>query len=105
MIARTLLMLLLATLAACGASPTPTPSPLPDLVPTLLPRAVDHASDFCPPPPNWYVYLAEAGDTLQSLAERSSSSVSELATANCLQNPRVLTAGQVIYLPKQPITP
>jgi LysM repeat protein len=60
---------------------------------------------FCPPPPNWYTYIAQSGDTLRSLAERTSSSVSELATANCLQNPRALHSGQVIYLPRRPITP
>ncbi len=75
-------------------------------MPTELPRttSTDEAS-FCPPPPNWFVYVTEAGDTLRDLADRTGSSVGELALANCLQNPRAIYAGLVIYLPRQPITP
>ncbi len=74
-------------------------------MPTELPRVTgtDEAS-FCPPPPNWFVYVTEAGDTLRDLADRTGSSVGELALANCLQNPRAIAAGLVIYLPRQPIT-
>lgn len=98
-----MLLLLLLIAAACRPSATPTPTPA---MPTELPRVTgtDEAS-FCPPPPNWFIYVTEAGDTLRDLAERTGSSVGELALANCLQNPRAISAGLVLYVPRQPIIP
>jgi LysM repeat protein len=60
---------------------------------------------FCPLPRNWITYRTQPGDSLQSLAQRTSSTVMQLATANCLNNPRGLLSGHVIYLPRPPITP
>ena len=87
--------------AACSATPTPTPTALSS--PTPLSQAEDDS--FCPPPPNWYRYVTQSGDSLRSLAERTSSTISALEAANCLNNPRALASGQVIYLPRRPITP
>ncbi len=100
MIFRILLLVLLVA-AACSPSATATPT---RAAPTDLPRvsSTDEAS-FCPPPPNWFVYVTEAGDTLRDLADRTGSSAGELALANCLQNPRAIYAGLVIYVPRQPI--
>ena len=98
---------LLLVLAACSrATPTPILTMTPRPSPTDVPRAlIEEAVAFCPPPRNWTIYLTQPGDTLRSLAERTSSSVDELALANCLQNPGALASGQVVYLPRQPITP
>ncbi len=96
-----ILLLFLFIGTACSPPPAATPTIAP---PTDLPQ-VQFADDeaFCPPPPNWYVYVTEAGDTLRDLADQTGSSVGELAMANCLQNPRALSSGRVIYLPRRPI--
>ncbi len=91
------LVLLLLLVACSTTAPTAPPSPQPPIV------SDDEA--FCPPPANWYVYVTQPGDTLQSLAERTSSTVMRLETANCLVNPRGLVAGKAFYLPRKPITP
>jgi len=57
--------------------------------------------DFCPPPPGWYEYRVRAGDTIQSLAERTNSTVQELSAANCLNNPRALTGGMLFWVPQR----
>ncbi len=93
---------LLTLLAACSAAPTPTQTLAPIVTP--IPQAlIDQAAEFCPPPPNWVIYVTQPGDSLQSLAARTSSSVMRLETANCLNNPRGISAGSVIYLPRPPI--
>ncbi|MBI1259513.1 MAG: LysM peptidoglycan-binding domain-containing protein [Chloroflexi bacterium] len=99
---RLMLMGMLALLSACGtvSTATPTPSTMPP--PTAIPTDIDA---FCPLPRNWVTYLTQPGDSLRSLAERTSSTTSQLATANCLNNPRALQSGQVFYLPRPPITP
>lgn len=95
--------LVLGLAASCGApAPTPTPQPTPSVIPRAL---IEEAAAFCPQPRNWTLYVTQPGDTLRSLAERTSSSAAELALANCLQNPGALPAGIVFYLPRQPITP
>ena len=95
---RALLVLLIAS--AC-ATPTPAPTP------TLTPYPTDPPTDvFCPQPSNWIAYVVKPGDTIRSLAERTSSAVGVLELANCLNNPSgALRAGQVFYLPRPPITP
>jgi LysM repeat protein len=45
--------------------------------------------------------VVQPGDTIRSLAERSSSTVAQLAAANCLQNPRLIYAGQLFYVPRR----
>jgi hypothetical protein len=66
---------------------------------------IEEAAAFCPQPRNWTLYVTQPGDTLRSLAERTASTTAELALANCLQNPGALASGQVVYLPRKPITP
>jgi LysM repeat protein len=50
-------------------------------------------------------YIVQAGDTLGILAQRTASTVSQIAAANCLTNPNLLAAGQVIRLARQPVLP
>lgn len=88
------------TVTACGANPTPTPTSAPTLEPLpFAPLSGDDA--FCPQPRGWFVYVSQAGDTLADIAARANSSVHELATANCLQNPRALRAGMRLYVPQR----
>ncbi|HVU10529.1 MAG TPA: LysM peptidoglycan-binding domain-containing protein [Phototrophicaceae bacterium] len=86
-------------LTACGtlATPTPTITPVPTDPPT---------DEFCPPPQNWISYITQPGDSIASLARRTSTTVQALELANCLNNPRgALLARQVFYLPRQPLPP
>ncbi|MFN8527845.1 MAG: LysM domain-containing protein [Anaerolineae bacterium] len=73
------------------AAPIPASNPLSDSAPT---------DEFCPPPLGWFTYRVMPGDTLAELADQTGSSVSELATANCLNNPRAIPAGMILYLPR-----
>jgi LysM repeat protein len=44
-------------------------------------------------------YLVEFGDTLSQIAERFGLSVEAIAQANDIENPNLIFAGQVLYLP------
>lgn len=79
------------------AIPTPTPAAPP---PTATPAAVG----VCQPPPTWVTYAVQTGDTLNSLANRTGTSVYELQQVNCLDS-FTLRIGQTIYLPFTPPTP
>ncbi len=79
-------------------SPTSPPSPTP-LVATLPPLP-----QVCTPPYGWVGYTIQVGDTLNDLAYRYQTSVSQLMQANCLDNP-VVYPGQVIFLPPVFFTP
>lgn len=48
----------------------------------------------------WPLYTVARGDTLSDIANRSGSSVSELTTANCLDNPDALRVGQQLHVPR-----
>ncbi|MCC6804284.1 MAG: LysM peptidoglycan-binding domain-containing protein [Anaerolineae bacterium] len=95
--------LLLLWLAACSPVPTPTITPLPPTA-TISPALIEAAAEFCPMPRGWVIYLTQPGDSLAALARRTSSTIAELATANCLNNPRALDSGLVFYLPRQPVS-
>ncbi len=102
----TIRLLLLVLLAACSPAPPPTSTPAPTLTPsrTTIPVILlEAAAEFCPAPRNWTIIVTQPGDTLASLARRTSSTVETLAAANCMNNPRALQSGQVFYLPRRPI--
>lgn len=82
--------------SAPTASPTPTITPYPTRDPTY-----DEGGQFCPPPRAWYEYIVRPGDTIRSLAEKTNSTVTQLAAANCLQNPRLIYVGQLFYVPRR----
>lgn len=99
-------LVLLALLAACSPAPLPTSTPAPTLTPsrTTIPALLlEAAAEFCPAPRNWTIIVTQPGDTLASLARRTSSTIEALAAANCMNNPRALQSGQVFYLPRRPI--
>jgi LysM repeat protein len=53
----------------------------------------------CTPPAGWVAYTVQNGDSLGVLAQQTNVTAQQIATANCLANPDVIEAGQVIYLP------
>lgn len=108
------LLILILLLPACNltsAPPTPTlppsatPIPL-DLIATLTPapgQATPIASDCAATPATWIAYTVERADTLSLLAEQTDSTVDELMTGNCMDNPDELLIDTVIFLPREPV--
>lgn len=88
---------------ATQAPGTPTPPP-PTPTPRQQPTPTPATGGVCRPPDGWVAYTAQAGDTLNSLANRTGSSVFELQQVNCLESFNLQT-GQTIYLPFTPPTP
>ncbi len=74
-------------------TPTPPPAPPPEAT-----------SGVCQPPPDWVTYEVQPGDTFNSLATRTNTSVFDLQQVNCLDS-FTLQVGQIIYLPFTPPTP
>jgi hypothetical protein len=58
----------------------------------------------CPPPEGWALYEVQEEDTLDSLVERTNTSVDTLLQANCLYS-SVILPGQQVYLPFIPPMP
>jgi len=58
----------------------------------------------CGPPPGWVQYVVQPGDTLNSLAARTNTTVYAIAQASCLTR-NVIHAGQVVWLPYLPPPP
>lgn len=93
------------------ATETPSPSP-PPVSPTVivvtatpLPAVTatpDTAGGACQPPADWVAYTVQAGDTFNSLATRTETSVYELQQYNCVT---AIRPGDQLYLPFIPPTP
>ena len=58
----------------------------------------------CGPPPGWVQYIVQPGDTLNSLAARTNTTVYAIAQASCLTR-NVIHVGQVVWLPYLPPPP
>ena len=85
---------------------TPTATAAASRTPTRLPsRTPDPADCRTAPSSTWITYVVLPGDTLWSLATRTGSTTEILVEANCLDNPRLLRAGTILFLPKIPATP
>ncbi len=82
-------------LTACSSSASSVPIPTPTI------EVIADESAFCPPPPGWFTYRVQPGDTLRSIAERANSSIGELSAANCLNNPRIISTGTLLYVPQR----
>ncbi len=94
-----------ATVVAQGGRPafaiTRAPNPGPTLTPTSTPTPTN-----CTPRTDWTVtYTVMPGDTLFSLAQRTGTTVDELATGNCLANPNIIFVGQGLRVPVAPQAP
>lgn len=55
-------------------------------------------------PAGWQPYTVVAGDTLGALAILTFTSIADLTAANCITNPDLIYAGQVLYVPQTPGT-
>ena len=90
-------------------TPTRTPTATPTLTRTPTPTSTRQPAVTLPPNclvrTDWPVYTVRAGDTLASIARDASSTVNELATGNCLNNPNLITPGQQLRVPRLPAPP
>lgn len=88
-------------------SPTPSPSPTATFfiqvdIPGLngAESPTPSSTPGCEINADWQLtYEIQANDALASIAERYGLYVSELAAGNCLENPDVISIGQVIHVP------
>ncbi|MDX2161508.1 MAG: LysM domain-containing protein [bacterium] len=110
-----------AFVSACNLArpiPTPTPQPTPAFVPpTPLPgqpsltplgqgggrTVTGENGQVCVIPPGWVEYTVETGDSMGLLAQQTGSTIQQLTTTNCLNNPDNLFVGQTLYLPRPPV--
>jgi LysM repeat protein len=82
-------------------SPTPSVSFTPTLTSTASPSATPASSASpvsCQSPAGWGQIIIQAGDTLDSIAERYRTSKDALRSANCLLTDN-LVAGTILYAP------
>ncbi len=70
-------------------------APAPDTDPT--PTATSAAA--CTVRADWFEHTVAQGDTMYNIAQRSDSSVDELAAANCLDDATQISVGQTLYVP------
>lgn len=88
-----------------AATPSPTePSVLATAVPTVTPSPtpVQAEPTATPPPPavtGGCYYIVRRGDTVFSIARRFGTTISAIAQANSLANPRYILAGQRLIIP------
>ncbi|MBE2271833.1 MAG: LysM peptidoglycan-binding domain-containing protein [Anaerolinea sp.] len=113
------LLLLVGGLLALGCSlsgvppATPTLEPTEGTVfidardPTALPSSTATATTAptavlrpnCYIRTDWFIYWVTRGETLASIARRSGTTAAVLAVANCLANPNLIYAGQLLRVP------
>jgi LysM repeat protein len=88
-------------------SPTPTPTPPPATPsPTPLPTATPPPAEAPPPAtvaptpaPTPRTYVVQQGDTLGSIAQQFGTTSEAIQAANGIQDPNVITVGQVLVIP------
>jgi LysM repeat protein len=59
----------------------------------------------CTLPDGWTTYRVRSGNTLFAIAQSVGSTIGELRDANCLANIDNIYAGDLLFVPREPITP
>jgi LysM repeat protein len=97
---------------ATPAAPVNTPTQQPTMTAASTPSTGNTSSNTsgnippgCTVRTDWPLYTVVVGDTLGSIALRTGSTISALATANCLNNPDSIQVGQPLRVPVVPIPP
>lgn len=85
-----------ATLSATYANPDGD-DPQASVVVNLLPNCTVNTT--------WEIYIVERGDTLSGIAQRTETTVTQLAAANCLNNVNLIEVGQQVRVPRLPQPP
>jgi LysM repeat protein len=71
---------------------------------TIVPTpAQTNTPVVCIAPFGWLVYTVQPGNTLANIAEASSTTVTELRAANCLQDTASVRIGDSLYVPRLPL--
>lgn len=85
---------------------TPQPTSLPAATPapsgSVPPAQATTAPEGCAAPADWVEYTVQPGDTLTLIAELRNTTIDELVTANCLEDPDRLERGQTLRVPRLP---
>jgi hypothetical protein len=95
------------------SSPTPFPTVFVTVAPTntaapsatTAPINTARPQPQCTPRTDWFAYVVKAGDSISTLATRTTSTTAVLVAANCLANANQISVGQVLFLPRIPATP
>lgn len=92
-----------------SATPSVTATPSTTVTPTRtappLRPATGSTACTSAPPQGWFSYRIQVGDTLSALAARTGTIVDTLMRVNCIDDPRLIYTGQLIYLPQSPQRP
>lgn len=81
-------------------SPSPTPSPTPVATATPLPTDTPPPATAVPTPaPTPRTYVVAEGDTLGSIAQQFGTTAEAIQAGNGIQDPNVITIGQVLVIP------
>ena len=62
------------------------------------------STQTCSPQTDWAIYVVQAGDSLSTISRSVNSTIDELTTANCLENPNAIRRGQELYVPRLSVT-
>ena len=89
--------------------PPPTTQVLPtrtDIPPTTESNSVDVTASpaitetiICNKQTSWTTYTIVEGDTMFGIAQRGNTTIDSLVSANCLVDARLISVGQVLYVP------
>jgi len=82
-----------------AATHTPVPPTSTPIPPTSTSVVVVPTTTGCFVRTDWFNYVVAQGDTLSRIAQRTGTTTSALAQANCLANANAIYTGQVIKVP------
>lgn len=88
---------------------TVAPSETASASPTVTPQTIDPTATATPTtapcqlPEGWVTYQVQTGDTLSAIAVGSGTTTEILAEVNCLDDIRLLSIGQTLFVPR-PVT-
>ena len=85
--------------ATLAATPSATPSATPEPTATPVPATPAPTPPATPAPTPQPTYVVAEGDTLASIAEQFGTTVQALQAANGIEDPNVITIGQVLVIP------
>ena len=82
----------------------PAPTTSPTRPSTVIPQITILTLTACAPtqPNGWVSYQIQSGDTLSALASKTSITLTELMTINCITDAGRIIVGETIYLPRTP---
>lgn len=101
-------ILMTATYTATQQTETPTVTATPSSTATRTPTPTSSmtpiaptATLLCEQPPGWTTYRIQSGDTLSAIALNVGIELAELAAVNCIENPRIVVVGALIFVPRE----